>query len=78
MGREPTPLIPPTARGGLIGLSIGGPLVLSPFLLYGGTSTARVLAPACTLPVAALLVAVGAYYGYEEEQQQLPMHTPRS
>ena len=39
-------------RGGLIGLTIGGAMVSSPFLLYGGTQSAKILAPICTLPIA--------------------------
>ena len=68
--RQVSPLLPPTARGAVVGLSIGGPLVLSPFLIWGGTATARVLAPACTLPVAALFVGVGAYYGQIEQEDR--------
>eukprot|EP01051_Picozoa_sp_SAG22_P005460 SAG22_NODE_324_length_12373_cov_23.912254_9_plen_177_part_00 len=68
--KEPQPLaLPPVARGAIVGLGVGAPIVLSPFLLYGGTATARVLAPVCTMPVAALMVVVGAYYGMLEEEE---------
>jgi hypothetical protein len=55
-------------RGGLIGLTVGRGIVLSPFVLYGGTSTAKILAPICTLPIAATLVATGVYLGRAEQQ----------
>ena len=55
-------------RSGLIGLTVGSGIVLSPFVLYGGTSTAKILAPICTLPIAATLVATGVYLGRAEQQ----------
>jgi hypothetical protein len=56
-------------RCGLIGLAVGSGIVLAPFVLYGGTSRAKVLAPICTLPVAATLVATGVYLGRLEQEQ---------
>lgn len=56
-------------RCGLIGLTVGSGIVISPFVVYGGTSKAKVLAPICTLPVAATLVATGVYLGKLEHQQ---------
>jgi hypothetical protein len=55
-------------RGGLVGLTVGSGLVVSPFVLYGGTRGTKVLAPIATLPVAVTCVAVGAYAGILESR----------
>ena len=46
-------------------------IVVTPFMLYGGTATSKILAPICTLPIAATLVATGVYYGRLEQRSLL-------
>ena len=43
-------------------------IVVTPFMLYGGTASSKILAPICTLPIAATLVATGFYYGRLEQR----------
>jgi hypothetical protein len=59
----------PAFRGVVVGCALGTGLVASPFALYGGTQTAKIIAPICTVPVATLMVAVGAYSARLEAEQ---------
>ena len=49
-------------RGGLVGLTLGSALVITPFVM-GTARTAKVFAPIATLPVAVSYMAVGVYAG---------------
>jgi hypothetical protein len=75
----------PAFRGVVVGCALGTGLVASPFALYGGTQTAKILdmmsqmglrgidsfirSPICTVPVATLMVAAGAYSARLEAEQ---------